>query len=129
VSAFTDELTITALRDGRNWRLAQPLVYEVGSEGSGRVISVPPQFVTDGASVPRALWELLPSWGTYSRAAVVHDYLCDCLNRGAPHVEAKTRREADAIFYEAMVVCGTGATMRFVMWLAVRTYAILAGKK
>lgn len=129
MSAFTDDLTITALADGMNWRVFQALDYEVGGAGSGRIVTVPAGFVTDGASVPRPLWDLLPSWGTYSRAAVVHDYLCTLLNAGTPHAEAPTRKAADAIFYEAMVVCGTGATMRWTMWAFVRAYAILAGKK
>ena len=38
-------------------------------------IKVPAGFITDGASVPRALWWLFPPTGRYFQAAVVHDYL------------------------------------------------------
>lgn len=113
----------------REWRLEQPFFYEAGSLGSGRVISVPVGFVTDGASVPRPLWWLLPAWGRYSRAALIHDFLCVQLNANTPHVEATTRRLADAIFYEAMGVCGTKWLVRNMMWLAVRLAAILKGDK
>lgn len=128
MSTFTDDLTITALADGMNWKVFQPVVYEVGEVGSDNVITVPSGFITDGASVPRPLWDLLPAWGTYSRAAVIHDYLCRLIDDGHPHPLAFDRKTADGIFYEAMVVCGTGATMRWMMWAAVRFYAIIARK-
>lgn len=35
---------------------------------------VPQGFVTDGASVPRPLWNLFPPVGRYLVAAIVHDY-------------------------------------------------------
>lgn len=121
MSAFTGEITITSLAaDWRCWRLEQPLVYEVGALGSGRVITVPVGFVTDGASVPRPLWAVLPVWGRYSRAAVVHDYLCRLLARGLPHPQAPTRRAADAIFAEAMTACGVGPLTRRVLWFGAR---------
>jgi hypothetical protein len=126
MSAFTGPLTLTHLdADWRRWRVVTPLQYEVGFLGSGRLIIVPPGFETDGASVPRPLWSLLPAWGRYSRAAVVHDRLCTLLNAGTPHAEAPDRRHADAIFYEAMKVCGVSPIIRFVMWLAVRIEALL----
>ncbi len=110
MSRFTGELTITQLDvDYRTWRLEQPLVYEVGDENSGHMIEVHKLFETDGASVPRIFWALLPTWGKYSRAAVVHDYLYNELREGTePHPEAPTRQRADAIFLEAMAVCGVG---------------------
>lgn len=129
MSAFTGSLTLTELDlDWRQWRLESPLSYEVAFLGSGRVVAVPAGFVTDGASVPRPLWWFLPAWGTYSRAAVIHDYLLKLIEASTPHAQAATRKEADAIFYEAMVVCGTGMTMRWIMWAAVRSFAVLTGR-
>lgn len=51
MGAFTSELTITHLsgkdRHGwRFWRLAEPLIYEIGGPGSGRVIRVSKDFIT-----------------------------------------------------------------------------------
>src|SRR5581483_3844288 len=97
MSRFTDDLTITQTRNWHRWRLEQKLIYEVGAEGSGRMIEVPHGFVTDGASIPRPLWWLLPTWGTYSRAAVIHDYLYVLLEAKASHKEAPTRKAADAV--------------------------------
>lgn len=128
MSRFTGELTITQLDvDYRTWRLEQPLVYEVGDENSGRVIEVYKLFKTDGASVPRIFWAFLPTWGRYSRAAVIHDYLYNELRPGTqPHPEAPTRQRADAIFLEAMEVCGVGFLTRWIMWAAVRTFGFLS---
>lgn len=102
--------------------------YEVGALGGGVVVEVPPGFVTDGASVPRVFWALLPAWGRYSRAAVVHDYLCERINAGDPLQFAASRRVADGIFLEAMSVCGVSFPVRVLMWLAVRVEARWTGK-
>lgn len=120
MSKFSGALTLTWLPDGRNWRVAAPIVYDT--------ITVPIGFETDGASVPRPLWWILPSWGTYSPAAVLHDYLCTRLEAGTPDSAAPTWSAADAIFYQAMIELGTGATMRWLMWAAVRIYGVLARK-
>ena len=121
MSAFTGPLTVTHLdMDWRLWRLEQPLCYEVGEKGSGRTITAPAGFVTDGASVPRFLWAVLPTWGSYSRAAVIHDYLLVCLEKGEPHPEAPTRRDADRIFDEAMAVTCTPRPLRWLMSIGVR---------
>jgi hypothetical protein len=40
-----------------------------------RSITVPKGFVTDFASVPQVLWNVLPPTGRYSYAAIIHDYL------------------------------------------------------
>jgi hypothetical protein len=53
MSSFTDDLLLTEL--AVNWRVEKPFVYEVGAKGSGRAITVPLGFVTDGASVPQFL--------------------------------------------------------------------------
>jgi hypothetical protein len=128
VSAFTGVLTITEYHAAEYlWAIEQPLIYEVGELGSGQIITVPPGYITDGASIPRYLWVFLPSWGKYSRAAVVHDFLCTLLDRGVPHPQAPTRRDADVVFYEAMGVCKVSLPVRLILWAGVRLGAILPG--
>lgn len=125
MSRFTGPLTMTHLSARwRWWRLDEPLVYEVGHEGSGRVITVPAGFETDGASVPRVLWWLLPTWGRYSRAAVVHDLLCAQIEVGDPHPHAPTWTASAAVFREAMNVSGVDPVTRTVLWLAVRAWGV-----
>lgn len=129
MSLFTGGLTLTHLdADWRLWQLETPLTYEVGALGSGRVVEVPAGFITDGASVPRLLWPLFPSWGRYSRAAVLHDYLGDRLvNRRDPHPEGLSQRDIDAIFYEAMGVCGVAWPVRALLWCVMRLVAKVRG--
>ena len=126
MSAFTGPLSLTELdKDWRLWRLNQPLLYEVGSLGSGKVIVCPEGMITDGASVPQPLWDALPSWGTYSRAAAVHDRLCYLLDHDKPHPLAPTYQDAASIFDEAMQVCGTPEAERAVMTEAVRAFYLI----
>ena len=113
MGAFTSELTITHLSgNGRHcwrlWRLAEPLIYEVGGRGSGRVILVSKDFITDGSSIPQFLWSILPVWARYSRAGVIHDYLCYRIAVNNPHPEAPTRDHADRDFLEAMEALNVG---------------------
>jgi hypothetical protein len=125
VGAFTSELTITHLsgndRHGwRLWRLAEPLIYEVGGRGSGRVIVVSKDFITDGPSIPQILWWILPVWASWSRAGVIHDYLCCRIAANNPHPEAPTRADADRIFFEALKALNVGWVQRCAPYLGVR---------
>jgi hypothetical protein len=47
---------------------------EPGQNGYKKV-QVPIGFVTDFASIPRVFWTVLPPDGTYTYAAIIHDYL------------------------------------------------------
>jgi hypothetical protein len=137
VGAFASELTITHLsgkdrHSWRRWRLAEPLIYEVGGRGSGRFILVTKGFNTDGTSIPRPLWPILPVWANYSSAGVIHDYLCCLIADNTPHPEAPTRADADRIFFEAMTALNVGWVqkyalywgVRFAAWLGLRTTMI-----
>lgn len=120
MSAFTGPLTITQLDDWKLWRLEQMLRYEIGFLGSGDMIDVPPGFITDGASVPRWFWWLLPTWGSYSRAAAVHDLIIGHVEDGDPLPNAPDRLTCDRIFWEACGVCGTPMLLRLLLYAGVR---------
>ena len=123
MSSFTGPLTLTHLDlDWRLWQIERPFVYEVGALGSGRRIDIPVGFQTDGASVPQWLWSVLPVWGSYSRAAVVHDYLLSRLASGVPHPEGMDRNQCDAVFWEAMGVTQTPMAIRSLLYAGVRSY-------
>ena len=101
-------------------------------------------FTTDLASVPRALTWLFPRYGTYTKAAVLHDYLChhfgtesldvyparsEVADAAAGPVEPRTleledRSDADEIFRLVMHELGVPWARRWVMWSAV-TWATL----
>ena len=57
-------------------------------------VIVPIGFVTDLASIPAALWGMLPPAARYSYPAIIHDYLY--------WFQPCTRAEADAVFQSAM---------------------------
>ena len=66
--------TLSPFSDQAHWVLREPLEYWILE--TDHVVEVPLGFVTDFASIPRALWAIAGSpHGAYSRAAVVHDYL------------------------------------------------------
>lgn len=127
MSAFTRPLTITEL-DGRRglWRLEEQLPYEVAAKGSGRWVIAPQGMVTDGATT-MIFRPILPAWGTYSRAAVIHDHLCQLLRAGKPHPEAPTYASAARVFREAAKVSGTSLPVRWAMWAAIRLWFGLRG--
>jgi hypothetical protein len=68
-------LTVTRFADPF-WYLKEPIEWTPDDPGQGLpTVTVPVGFVTDFASIPRALWTSLPRDGDYVWAAVVHDYL------------------------------------------------------
>lgn len=103
----------------RLWRLEQTMIYYIGSD-KGRPVFVPRGFVTDGPSIPRFLWVILPVWGSWSRAGVLHDYLCCLIAAGRPHVEAPSRTVADRLFYASMLDIGVGRFTRWMLYAGVR---------
>lgn len=87
------------------WRVMQGFRYYVGEPGSGKWVDVPRGYLVDGASVPRILWFLLPPWGRYGAATIVHDILCEYLSLTVEGRPCKiTREQADNILFEAMEV-------------------------
>lgn len=118
MSIFTSPLVVSPLPDGRNWMLMLPFTYHVGSEYSNKTIKVPKGFITDFASTPPAIYWLIPPWGRYGKAAVLHDYLYQS--------HKCSRKQADDIFLEAMEVLGVEKWRRFLMYRAVRMFGCLA---
>ena len=76
-------------------------------------LQVPAGYRTDFASVPRFFWRIFPPFGRYSRAAVVHDYLCDVSPKLCDH------KTAAAVFLEAMTLAGVPSWKRKAMHRAV----------
>lgn len=99
--------------DAQRWRLVHPLVYA----GERDVFTVPAGEVTDLASVPRALTALIPRYGAYTRAAVLHDYLCARVRMGVPVV---SRCDADGLFRRVLRESDVVLPLRWAMWAAVR---------
>jgi hypothetical protein len=111
---FEDHNADPEARRARRLRLVlvDPLVYD--SALLDRTIVVPAGFVTDLASIPRLLWNVLPPIGAYDDAAVVHDYL---FQRPPAHV---TVWLANGILNEAMRVDGVDAWQRRAIFSGVQ---------
>jgi len=118
MSRFTEVLLVSPLPDGKSWVIRRDFGYEVGEEDSGDVIDVPIGFMTDFASVPRLLWVMIPRWGKYGNAAVIHDWLY--------WDQSRTRREADQIFLEGMQVLEVSPLKQQLIYRAVRAFGWLA---
>ena len=95
--------------DGERFMLLTPLLYRASSK---KLYAVPAHFVTDFASIPRALWWRYPKSGIWNKAAVLHDHLYV--------VNGVTRAQADALFLEALEACGVNWWTRHVFYSAVR---------
>lgn len=80
-------------------------------------IAVYAGFVTDFASVPRILWMIIPPWGRYSPAAVIHDFLYLC---GEINGQRITRAFADWIFLTFMISLGVPKWKAYCMYFGVR---------
>lgn len=116
--SFYGELTVTQLygKPGlwRLWRLEQTLTFfpDAASFQIGEGIEVPVGFITDGPSIPRFLWVVLPVWGSWGRAGVLHDWLCCRIEMKQPHPLAPTRTECDRMFAKANRSLGVGIVAR-----------------
>lgn len=128
ISSFTTPLELEYI-DGRNWKITAEFDYFL-VWGLPETICIPAGFVTDFASIPRLLWNLLPPTGSYGKAAVVHDWLyrhCGMVTISTPlqhDVKGVTysRAECDEIFREAMEVLGVGWFTRQTIYRAVRMF-------
>jgi hypothetical protein len=74
--SFSGVLQFQPTGDGVHMKVLQTYSY---TDGHGHTLTAEPGFVTDGASIPRALWTIIgsPFTGQYVGAAVVHDVGCD----------------------------------------------------
>lgn len=112
---FPDELQIKdagILRGSRRFKLIAPFAYM----SSCGIITVPAGFVTDGASIPRVFWSILDPFGSYFKAAVIHDFLY------SPWNIRFDRAESDQLFKEAMYNSGLDWPTREAIYRAVRLF-------
>lgn len=102
--------------DAEHWSVVEPLVYR----GKRDRFVVPAGFVTDFATVPRVVVWLVPRFGRYTAAAILHDWLCtDGIAGGVV-----TAREADGIFRRVMRESDVPVVRRWLMWCGVRWGAL-----
>ena len=94
------------------WELVSPLVYITLD---GREIQMPAGALTDLGSFPRAVRPVVDAQKPSTRRpSALHDFIYTHLTHRF------TKREADQIFYEALLEEGTRRSLAWVMWQAVR---------
>lgn len=106
---FQSDYAVVRSSDGQNFTLVYPIVYITAI---GARITIPAGTTTDGASVPRALWRLLPPFGKYWMASILHDYVYRFTKM------AKTN--CDDLFHEAMLSCGVDPAVARTIYEGVR---------
>jgi hypothetical protein len=94
---FKQQFFNVVTEDGRNFVLREPVDYVTAA---GEVITIPAGAESDGASTPAAIWPTIPPFGSYWRAAYLHDYLYRYTQR--------PKSECDSLLLEAMLSCGVG---------------------
>lgn len=108
--------------DARNWILLEGLRYE---GGEGDCFEVPPGYITDFASVPRVLVALIPVFGKYTPAAILHDrLLTDYLPTGAI-----SSADADGVFRRVLRELKVPTVKRWLMWTGVRWGAVFSKRR
>lgn len=132
-----------------DWSITAPLTWTGTFRGQvGRVLvpaSASEPFVTDLASVPPSLTWLIPRYGMYTKASVLHDYLCQTVGKETIAVyptpataaaedqtvpeliTVEDRSDADEIFRLAMTELGVPWARRWLMWSAVSWATLWTG--
>jgi hypothetical protein len=115
---FTGSVVVREVEDhdGSTWQLVEPLAYQ----GRDEMLVVPAGFETDFASVPTAFTWLIPRYGRYTKAAILHDWLCRRAERGEFRWV-----DADGVFRRVMRELGVPVLRRWLMWAAVRLHSIV----
>jgi hypothetical protein len=113
--------TLAVVRHGDDrWATVDPIVYD----GQTERWMIEPGYVTDFASVPPIVVWLIPRFGRYTPAAILHDYLItDVLPAGMI-----TPNDVDGLFRRVMRELGVSTPRRWLMWAGVRYGSLFGGR-
>ena len=100
MNSFTSDLIVKSHDDTR-WQLIEEFYFYFDEKDKKKGIIVTSGFITDFASVPRALWSIFPPTGRYTKAAVLHDFLYSNASK-----LTFTRKQCDKMFLLAMEILG-----------------------
>lgn len=111
MSNFQTPLDVRANDDGKTFTILQAFDYQIGDDPERRIV-VPAGFETDFASVPQLFWNILPPWGIYGKAAVLHDWNY--------HRQEFNRKFCDDLLMESMTTLGVSGWKRWAIYMGVR---------
>lgn len=138
MSSFTSDLKVKVLENGDKYQILESFTY-YRNDNKEIVIKVEPGYITDFATIPQVFWNIYPPFGKYTKAAVLHDRLCDAYlnnetwedvvisddNLPEEYKGKKVKRiDADKIFLEAMEAIKVPKVTRHILYSFVRLYAI-----
>ena len=124
MSSFTSKLYITESEETKgSFRVTRAFSFYLGDKdakkATGLKISVPRNFETNFASVPKLLWGLIPPYHPeYGKTSVLHDYLYS-------RQLFSSQKVCDSLFYHSMLVLGCPRWKAYLMYKAVDLF----GKK
>lgn len=92
--------------EGHNFVLLEDVVY---ISSIGTIYILPKGATSDGASTPQTIWNILPPFGTYWKAAYLHD----CAYRNTLLLSDRTpanltEQQSNELLKEAMIFSGDG---------------------
>lgn len=106
---FLNEACIIPLK-GYEYRTCSPVRVII----DGKNYTIPKDFKTDLATIPRILWPVLsPQYSGFVAAAILHDYLYRCNNY-------ITRQFADEVLYSALITQNVSPFTASKFYLGVR---------
>lgn len=114
MTGFNVKQLITSSSDGHNFTLVEPFTFTCQD---GTVIDVGAGAQSDGASVPQALWAILPPFGSYWMAAFLHDSLY--------RYSDLPKDRCDAIFAEALEWLKVGPALKDTLYEGVERLAAI----
>ena len=115
---FVPDTFVVTTIDGHNFTMVGDVNY-MASDGT--IILIPDGTKSDGASTPACMWNIIPPFGTYWRAAFLHDYLYRCTKI--------PKEQCDLIFKEAMLECCTNLIEVETIYNAVKLLGVEAFRK
>ena len=115
---FIPDTFVVTTVDGHNFTLVGDVHY-LSKDNTD--ILIPAGSQSDGASTPCAIWNIIPPFGPYWRAAFLHDFLYRCTTI--------PKEQCDSIFREAMLEYGTSFSEAETIYAAVALVGIEAFRK
>jgi Protein of unknown function (DUF1353) len=143
MAGFNNTVFLAVADSGTAFRVLNERLVYTGSQGDSWAI--PHGFTTDFATIPAAVSWAVPKLGAYTLAAIVHDMLCEGLNRyhrNREEIDRLAQREVpyplgawadaptanavdtDAIFRKIARDYGTDPVTATLLWVGVRWGAL-----
>lgn len=111
----SNSVSVKIYRYGELPELTEDLVYTMDD---GITYKIPKGFKTDFATIPRIFWNIIAPIGKHTLPSVLHDYL---YTEG--YKFGLNRKQADKIFWDAMIASHVAQITANIMWFCVRVFA------